>query len=312
MFKKINSTTLLIVLLVLGAIVAFNKFYLSKKSESTFNDEFVQIDTGRVSTILIYPRAENGKEVKITRDLKGWQLQNKEMKTSANEQMVHNLLQSFADLKSQALAGSDKSSWKQFQVDDSSGSRIKILTSDNKTYDMVIGKFAYNQATRGGLSYVRRNNETPVYAVNGYLSFLVNRPFNSWRDATLIHGNKDNWNKLTFVYADNNGFVLQKQGSTWTMNGTPVDSTKVTQYLNTISNVQNNNFTEPSNSSTQPVYSLTIEGSNQSQPITVTAYPADSTQKFILHSSLNNDGWFSDANTHTVERVFVGQSKFLQ
>lgn len=311
MFKKINSTTLIIILVVLGGIVAFNKFYLANKSESTFNDEFVKIDTAKVTQILIYPKADNGREIKITRQAKGWELQNAQLKTTPNEALVHNLLMSFADLKSLSLAGNDKSSWKQFQVDDSSGTRIKIMTSDNKTYDMVLGKFGYNSTARNGLSYIRRSKEDAVYTVNGFLSLTINKPFNEWRNKTLISGNKDNWSKLSFSYPGDSSFVLARQNGIWTVNNKPADSIKVAHYLGTIANLQGNGMVDIYTPSGAPVYTLTIEGINQTAPITATAYAADSVQKFILHSSLNNDGWFSDGNTRIAERVFVGPKSFF-
>jgi hypothetical protein len=312
MFKKINTTTLLIILIILGGLVAFNKFYLSKKSDSTFNDVFVHVDSSKITQFLIYPKAGNGKEVKITREGKGWALQNAQMKTTASGPMVQNLLMVFTDLKSLGLAANDKSSWKEYQVDDSTGSRIKILTSDGKTYDMVIGKFGYNQATRNGVSYARHSNEDAVYAVNGFLSFAINKPFNDWRDRTLVKGNKDDWSKLTFSYPGDSSFVLSKQNNTWMINKTPADSVKVMQYLGSLSNMQGGTFAEPYTPVGSPVFSLTIEGSNQSSPISVTAYPSDSIEKFILHSSLNTDAWFNEGNSHLMDRIFVSPKRFVR
>ena len=311
MFKKFNTTTLVIILIVLGAILAVNKFFFSEKSESTFNDEFVKIDTGLVTQVLIYPKAEKGKEIKITRQGRGWQLSNDKVKTVADSNQVRNLIKSFANLKSLALTGADKSSWKDLQVEDTSGSRIKIMTSDNKTYDMVVGKFGYNQQTRNGSTNIRRANEEAVYAVEGFLSFTVNQPFNAWRNKLLISGNKDNWNTLTFTYPSDSSFVLSKQNNQWMVNGAPADSAKAAQYLNSIASLQSSNFVEQYTPSSIPAYTLSIQGNNQPAPITVVAYPADSTQKFILHSSLNNDGWFSDMPGNTVQRLFVSSRNFI-
>jgi hypothetical protein len=310
MFNKINSTTLLIILVVLVALAALNKFYFSKRSDSTFNDTFVQIDSAKVTQFLVYPLANGHKEIKITKQPKGWSLQIAQTKTTASEPIVHNLLEVFSNLKSIALAANDKTGWKQYQVDDSTGSRIKILTSDNKTYDMIVGKFGFNPAARNGVSYIRRSGEDAVYAVNGFLSFAVNKSFNDWRDRTIVSGNKDNWTKLSFSYPGDSSFVLSKQNNTWTVNNAPADSVKVTQYLNNLTSVQSNNFADAYTPASAPLYTLTIEGSSQSAPVSVTVYPADSTQKFMIHSSLNPDAWFSDGNTRTVERIFVSPRSF--
>jgi hypothetical protein len=56
---------------------------------------------------------------------------------------------------------------------------------------------------------------------------------------------------------------------------------------------------------------VNISGSNQPVAITVQAYPADSTQKFIYHSSLNPDAYFSEAQSNLLSRLFVGRQHFL-
>ncbi|MCI0611978.1 DUF4340 domain-containing protein, partial [bacterium] len=178
MFKKLNAKTLIILLVILGAIVLINQLYLSKKSESTFRAEFVKIDTGLVNKILVYPRAEQGKEIKMTKTGSGWEVEKEKMKAVADTNAIRGLLATFAEMKSISLAGEDKSSWKDLQVTDSAGTRIKILTTDNQMYDMVVGKFGYNQQTRNGITYIRHADEEAVYTVEGFLSFSVNQGFN--------------------------------------------------------------------------------------------------------------------------------------
>src|SRR5271154_5182922 len=116
MFKKFNTKTLIIILVILGGLAALNKFYLSKKGESTFDASFVKIDTSAVTQILIYPKAEKGKEIKLVRNGDAWTLQNDKMKTSADTSQVHRLLAGFADVKTSSLAAEDKSGWGDFQV----------------------------------------------------------------------------------------------------------------------------------------------------------------------------------------------------
>jgi hypothetical protein len=311
MFKKLKTSTLIIILVVLGGIAALNKFYFSKQSESTFSDEFVKIDTGLVTEILIYPKVEQGKGIKITKGTKGWELSREKIKTVADSNAVHNLIASFANIKSIALAGADKSSWKELETDDSTGSRIKIITSENKTYDFVVGKFGFNQNTRSGVTYIRKTDEESVYTIDGFLSFSVNQPFSAWRNKTLISGNKDSWNTLIFTYPGDSSFVLAKQNNAWTVNGIPADSTKVSQYLNQLASIQSSSFADNYSPAATPLYTLNIQGNNQPAPLIITAYPADTIQKFVLHSTLNADAWFTEGQTNTVGRVFVGSKSFF-
>lgn len=311
MFKKLNTKTLIIALVVLGAIVLINKLYLSKKSESTFRAEFVKIDTSLVNKILIYPRAEQGKEIKISKNGSAWEVEKEKMKVPADTNAIHGLLASFAEMKSIALAGEDKSAWKDFQVTDSAGTRIKIFTTDNQTYDMVIGKFGYNQQTQSGITYIRHADEEAVYTVSGFLSFSVNQGFNTWRRKTFLSGNKDNWTSLTFSYPADSSFTLTKQGASWAIDGMATDSAKTEQYLAQAANMQSSGFVDGYLPGPPAVYSLTINGNNIPAPINVQAYPADSTQKFILRSSQNPDAYFSEAQSSIVSRLFKGKQSFF-
>src|ERR1043165_2479588 len=159
MFKKFSTTTLIIIIVLLGALVAFDKLYLEKKSESTFSDQFVKIDSAAVKQISIYPKAEKGKEIKIIKGAKGWELQNDKVKTVPDSMSVVGLIKSFADIKSNALVATDKSGWEEYKVEDTSGTRIKFTMADGKTYDMIVGKFGYNQATRSGTTYIRHADD---------------------------------------------------------------------------------------------------------------------------------------------------------
>lgn len=304
MFKKFNTKTLLIILVILGGIAAYNK-YNSNKNENTFRDEFVKVDTSTVTQILIYPKADKGKEIKITKVAAGWELQNDKIKTVADSNAVRSLLSNFVDVKSVSLGAADKSGWADLQVTDTSGTRIKIITKD-QTFDMIVGKFGYDPSSRNGSTYIRHTNEEQVYVIEGFLSMSINQGFNSWRNRSFIIGNKDNWNTLTFNYPGDSSFVINKQNNAWLVNGEVGDSAKIIQFLNGLSNLQSSGFVENYTPGSTPVYALSIHGNNQTA-ISVQAYAADSTQKFILHSSQNADAYFSEAQSNIVNRVFVGK-----
>lgn len=310
MFKKLTTTRLLIIFIVLGGIVLFNRFYKNKKEENTFRTEFVSIDSSAVTEIKIYPRVENGREIKISRNGQRWELQNEKVKAFADSSIVRAFLAEFSNMKSISLAGQDKSTWKELEVDDSTGTRIKI-TAGNKSYDMIAGKFAFNQATRSGLTNIRHASEEEVYAVPGFLAYSVNQPLTAWRNKTFISGNKDNWTSLTFSYPSDSSFVLGKTGEGWTVNGEPADSANAAGYLNQLASVQGNGFIDGYKPTSTPAYTITIDGSTQSQ-IIVKAYSSDSIQKLVLHSSINPDAYFSESQSRIAERIFKGKSYFLR
>lgn len=312
MFNKFSTKTLIIILVILGGLAALNKFYLSKKGESTFETSFIQIDSAAVTQVLIYPKAEKGKEIKLTRNGTAWDLQSDKVKTTADTGEVHRLLAGFVDVRASSLAAEDKSGWGDYQVADTSGSRIKFVTVDNKSYEMIVGKFGFNPAARNGVTYIRHMGDEKVYAVEGYISFSVNRDFTSWRMKTVVSGNKDNWTSLTFSYPADSSFTLAKQNNQWLLNGQTVDSNKTSQYLAQLANKQSTGFVDGYVSTNAPVYSVSISGNNLSKPISIQAFPSDSTQKFIIHSSLNPDAWFSELKNPIADGIFVGKQHFLK
>ncbi len=309
MFNKLNTKILLIISVVLIGLIALSK-YQSKKSENTFREEFIKIDTSLVQQLLIYPKSEKGKEIKITRTKAGWELQNDKVKTFADSNTVREFLKNFVDMKSVSLAAQNKEGWEDLQLYDTSGTIIKIICKD-QSYNIVVGKFAYSNETRSGLTYVRYLNEEAAYTVSGFLALNVNQGFNSWRKKTFISGNKNNWTSLTFTYPGDSSFVLNKNNNLWTVNGQPADSLLTEQYLNRISNMPCSGFMDAYTLGATPIFTLSIQGNNQHSPITVNAYP-DISQKYILHSSLNADAYFSEAQSRIAESLFVGRNKFLK
>ncbi|MFI5218936.1 MAG: DUF4340 domain-containing protein [Bacteroidia bacterium] len=311
MFKKLSTGKLLIILFVLGAIVFYTNYRDSNEGESTFRTQFVTIDTASVNTVLLYPKAEQGKEIKFTKNGAKWDLQNDKIKTFAEASTVNGLINSFANLKAQSLAATSKSKWDELLVGDTSATRIKFITSDNKTYDIMVGKFGYNNETRSGTTYVRMHDEDEVYTVDGFLSFSVNQPFNSWRKRILTSGGQENWTKLTFAYPGDSSFVLSKENNQWMMADRVCDSTLAANFISSIANLNSDKFLDNYNPGlNNSLYTLNIEGNNQS-PITIKAFAADSTVRFAVHSSLNSDAYFNDAQSQLAEKTFVGQNKFF-
>lgn len=139
----------------------------------------------------------------------------------------------------------------------------------------------------------------------------INQGFNSWRNRGFIHGSKDNWNTLTFTYPGDSSFVIAKQNNAWLVNGEVADSNKIVNYLNGLASMQSSGFVDNHSPSSTPVFTLSIQGNNQSA-ISVQAYAADSTQKLILHSSQNADAYFSEAQSNIAGRVFVGKGSLMK
>lgn len=311
MLKKLNTKTLLIVLAVLIGIVVFTKIFDDKKGGGTFKEELVNIDTSQVNIILVYPNAEQHKEIKLTRNGDAWTVQKENISSEADTSHVKNLLGTLALVKPQRLAATEKSKWKDFNVDDSLGTRVRFLSGEKILLDIVIGKFSFNNMTRSGISYLRLAGEENVYAADGFIPMTVNQPFNEWRNKVIFRGNKEDWTKISFSYTDSS-FILKKENGIWMIENAEPDSDKVEQYLNDLSYLANSSFVDNFSPPVLPAMWLTIEGNNMASPVTIRAFPADSTDRFIINSSSNPDAWFSAAKGNLTGRIFKKSSEFLK
>ena len=93
MFRNISSKNLLIIFVVLFAIAAFFIYYDSSHEVRTFKKDIVDIDTSAVTSISIYPKATNHKEVRLYKEGNYWQVQIDNNKSvPAEESKVKNLL----------------------------------------------------------------------------------------------------------------------------------------------------------------------------------------------------------------------------
>ncbi|MDZ7624223.1 MAG: hypothetical protein U5J96_07255 [Ignavibacteriaceae bacterium] len=74
MFQTVNNKILGIIfgLLLLAGIFLF--LFDGGKSERTFRDVLVNIDTSAVTEILIYPKSQSHKEVKLYKDKDEWRV----------------------------------------------------------------------------------------------------------------------------------------------------------------------------------------------------------------------------------------------
>ena len=319
MSKSFNNKIMLIVFLVLAGIFILTKVFVSKRSERTLNTELVDIDTNRVTQIFIYPGSEHIDEIRFDKKVPAWTVSTGEVSAEADPNSVSRLMNELLNLKTDRLVARSRDKWKEYHVDDSLGSRIMIKEGKRTTLDMLVGKFNYQQPAGAyggyrqnygtGLTYVRLHSNDEVFSVEGFLSMMVNQPFNSWRIHTLLQLNKDHVSRISFDYPSDSGFVIQKTENLWLVDGILADSANVAEYLSDISMKTISSFWDDLLPDSSPQFTITIDRSNM-DPLLVEAYQ-QMTGEYILHSSLNPDSWFTSSRDGTFDDLFKPKSLFL-
>jgi len=316
MSRRFNNKSLIIVFATLLLLFVFVKFYQSVKTESTLKTNLVEIDTSKVSRILLYPISEKGKEIVFVKEGHVWKVSDGKVSTEIEKTKVNILLAQLIQMKSKGLTSRTKDKWAEYQVTDTSGTCVKTFEGGKKTLDLMVGKFTYQKSDNPyagggviGTSYVRLANENEIYAVDGFLTFTFNQPFNSWRNQTLVKLNKSDITKLEFKYQGDSSFVVTKQDKEWVINGIPIDSTKLNNYLNSLGNKTSSSFDDSFIPAGNPYCELIIEGKNMSS-LTVNAFVKEMDQ-FELNSSINSKAWFLSDRKGVFMDVFKGKKDFL-
>ena len=233
--------------------------------------------------------------------------------------MIKNFFTQLLNLKTDRVAATNESKWAEFEVDDSTGTRVILMNDEDVLTELLIGKFSYipdenstpEQPKGKMITYVRLADEDEVYAVEGYLKLNFNYDLNSYRNKAVVNAHRSHITKLTYTEPDKKSFVVTKKGeSNFLVDGVPVDSARTVSFVIRLANTNsrdfyNDDFDFPS----EPDYILKVEGDNF-EPIIVNVYPADTVNKYIMTSSMNPGTKFSGGRT-LFKKIIKNKDYFL-
>jgi outer membrane murein-binding lipoprotein Lpp len=312
-----NMRNVVIVLVVLLAIWGIIKLKENKQGDRSFKALVIQVDTAEVNHIEIQ-LSKQKETLNLVKDANTWKVNLAKSMVQANNGMVSDLLSQLMNLKPKHIAANDKANWANYEVDDSLGTRIKLMAGKKELADLVLGKFSYTQPQGANpyqqrnvimTSYVRPYDEKTVYAVDGYLSMMFNREKNAFRESAIISGKTKDWNRLVFSYPSDSSFTLINQNGKWLIDGIRIDSASVANYLSAISRLSGNSFDDANAlEQNQPaLYRVTIEGDNH-KPIEVKALK-NSLGEEVYISSINKGNVFNDSLIKST--LFVNKQYFM-
>jgi len=304
MFRQVSNKVLVIVFIILLLSAVFVFFIDGGKNERTFRDILVNIDTTAVNEILIYPKSQNHKEVKLFKEKENWRVTLSGNKSAlVPGKRMTDVFNQLLAIKPQRLAARGEDKWSEFQVD-STGSKVIVKQGDKVVLDLIIGRFSFQQP-RSMLTYVRLSNDADVYVVDGFLDMTFNKGANIFRDAAIINDEFSNWNQLQFIYPSDSSFTLAKSGNDWLINGMKTDSLNTFNFLNRLSRLTDTKFIDdfsPENPAA-PVYKLNIT-TEDFQFIEINGYKEN--KRYVISSSQNPEAYF-DGNSAGAS-IFIGKS----
>ncbi len=320
--KFLNTKTLLILLvIVLGIYFLAGMF---ENEDRTFRSDLVSVDTAEITKIVITPKIGGGDEITFTKTGPEWNLQSAGKSYKSDKSTINNILIKLSLLRPERVAATEESKWREFEVTDSTSTRVALFAGDKIESEIYVGKFSYTQPPKtqgmpqqqaqGKMStYVRLAGEDEVYVVDGFLKMDIQPKVDAYRNKTLIAANTEDLTKLTFNYSKNNNFTLSLVNNKWMMNGIEADSAKTETYLRKLKRVNSTNFIDDAKPITNtPTHSVKIEGNNMI-PVEIKAYPImDTVNLFMITSSRIPDSKFSGGKNNLFEKIFPVKEDFVQ
>ena len=173
MLKNISSIKMIGILAVLVLVYLGFEFFGGKSRSKSFKTELVEIDTAKVSKLVIEAKGES---LELIKENNTWKVSIGNGKyAEAQKSNVKSTLNSLLTIKPSRIVAKDSEKWKDYQVD-SAGTRVQVFEGSKNTLDLVIGRFGFNQQAMqqqqqmmmGGrgmqqfFSYVRLQNEDEV------------------------------------------------------------------------------------------------------------------------------------------------------
>jgi hypothetical protein len=319
MYRKIKTRRLLLIAAILILAVAgltLKDYFIGDRS---FRKFVISVDTNNISSLSISTGILLPKTITIFKDQNSWKVKGNEQTYSADPSVISKIVSDLASLKIESLAANSSMNWSEFEVTDSSATKVSIEENGNKKSTTIfIGKFSYQRPTnqyerQGKLStYVRVAGQQETYCVDGFLRMNFTTDVNNYRNKSITKTSSELFSKLIFTYAGDSSFTLEKDNKKWVINGIPVDSLKAAGYLSDLEHLSSAEFADTVKHNAQASFTLKIEDSALPIPIEIKAFKREFGDGYLVNSSYNPEALFNGSAQNLVSKIFRRKQSFLK
>ncbi|MFO7617733.1 MAG: DUF4340 domain-containing protein [Bacteroidales bacterium] len=213
MYRNRTNRLLLIVFGILLLAVVANQLIKSSRGERTFRKDIIEYSADQITRIVFHSAGFASESIELIKEDTLWRLLSDGKEYKADQTLASGIAGELAILEPEQLVANRKDAWAEYDVTDSSGIRMTISGPKGKTTDLIVGRFAYNQASRQPITYVRLAREHNVYAVEGYLGLSFNRGVADLRDKSIFRGNRNDFTRISVNYPADSSFTLTREGT---------------------------------------------------------------------------------------------------
>ena len=289
MFGKRGTRTLLIVLAALPVIYFLSSVRSTRARERSFKEYVMQLDTAMVKRVEFQPRRTKPDPMQLDRTGTDWTVTHKGITARADNGTVRSLLEKFVAMRTVRVSGMMDKMKDGAELNDSLAIPITFTLDDGTTQELLVGRNSNSPDGRDFWTQVNIPGEKEIYAVSAVLTGQLDQEMSAWRVRTLVKGDPTSWQRLSFTYPADSGYVLQRNGAEWLVDEMPADSAKVNKYLKSLALSRVQQFADTVNvSSLAPMHQLRIDDSASPEPIVVQVYAWGN--GYVVTSTLNPGG----------------------
>ncbi len=282
-------------------------FFFLDKGERTFKPEIIQVDSTKVTSIVLHAKADSLSEVVLEKKETGWTVSKAGKTFPAEMEAVQNLLVNLALVKTSYIAAKSKDKWAEFELEENKASRVTVLAGKKVLADFFVGKFNFNQAQQQVTTYFRLADRDDVYGVDGMAGLGFGQGFAAYRNKQVLAFGVHAVESLK--YENSPSYEVSKTANGWLLNGSePLDSNKVRDFLLNLRQMSGDEFVQnfdPEKESGKLFKTLTISGKAMPEPVVVRCWRDTTRAKpFVIQSSQFPDAFFASDTSRVFKRIF--------
>jgi hypothetical protein len=196
----------LLLIVVLAALLGLYWLVQSKKPVVEADRPFVEVDSAKVVGLEI---TTGGELVVLSKEGDTWKVI-KPLQFPAAQKTVQMALERFKQMKRLSLISEKAGRFREFQVDDSAG--VKVRVSDGKKGTT----FYLGKTSSTGNTYARIDGTNEIWEVAGNQTGTFKKKARDWRDKTITELNQADFRKLNFRYpGTGKGMIATKLDTVW-------------------------------------------------------------------------------------------------
>ncbi len=301
--KKISNIKLIAIFAVLVIVYLAITFLGGSSRSKSFRDILVDIDTSRVTRIVII---KGGQVTEMTEEQGSWEMPiSNGNKVTAVSGKVNGFLSSLITIKPSRLVSRDQSKWGEYQVD-STGVQIQVYEGSKKTLDIIIGRFGV-KGQREFYSHVRLTEDNSTYIADGFMGISLSTDINSFRNNQVLKVTADSVTAVSFNYPDSSFRLTKSVGGIWEIADHQVDSASIAEFFRDIRYLNSTLYYDDLQEFMQPSHSVEFTLNGETDQIISAALVSD--KLWVINSTLNPESYFSDSTL--LKKIFISRNELL-